>query len=381
MLKIPQALSTAYNGLLLTPRILKSSWQARSATQLEQAKNIDASRLANWLSIDVNDIEAVQWQNVHEGTTSRSRLLVRYRDPENKLPGSFFVKSTAPIFSTRVFGNLFELGNNECRFYRSIRPGLNIAAPEIYHINGDGTDFLLLLEDLAAEDCEFTDISSRCSLEQALAVATTLARLHGQFWQSPDFTQQLAWVPRYETDNKLRLMSLIRALSVDTAIKKYRDLVPDEVVAAVPLIMEKYPALEKQWSLGPRTLVHGDSHIGNMYFQRGELGLLDWQVLSYGQGMRDLAYFMVNSVPTDLRQQHQHSIIEHYLAVLNEHGGKLDFDQAWQQYRLHTFYTWISSVVTAAASHMQDPKIAAAGLSRSCKALLDLDTLALIKML
>lgn len=377
----PRLLPTLANGLLLTPLLATSCWQSRRAELPQRAKHIDATTLAHWLNIEPAAIRSVQWQPVHRGTTSRSRLLVEYHDAQHPLPKSFFIKTTATTFSTRLFGSLFALGEHELAFYRSVRPQLTIRAPQVYHCEGDGNDFLLLLEDLGAAGAEFSDASNRCTLERAQAVLSTLAALHAQFWQCPQFERDLQWIPRHETARQQRLLCLLRELSVSQAMQKYRELVPDEIRCAAPLILEKYPLLERAWAREPRTLVHGDAHIGNMFFLNGEAGLLDWQVLNFGQGMRDVSYFLVNSVPTELRQTQQEALIRHYLAALAQHGIALPFDEAWQQYRLHTAYTWISSVVTAAGQHMQERKIAAAGLARTCRALLELDTISLLRAL
>lgn len=366
------------HAVSLTPQVLEASWKARATKQLQQAQNINVARMAAWLSVAPEQIAAVQWENVHAGTTSRSRLLVDYRDDSLDLPRRFFVKTTAATYSTRVFGNLFGLGRNEVNFYRSIRPRLAIPAPRVFHVGGNDEDFLLLLEDLAASGCEFADITTRCDFERARSVVKTLASLHAQFWQSPLFDKELAWVNRRETDRHAKLMTVLRGQVIPMAIKKYREVVPREVLDALPLIMESYPQLEREWSRGERTLVHGDAHIGNMYFNKGVAGLLDWQMPNLCQGMRDVSYFLVNSVPSGVRRENQEALIKIYLATLADAGIQLEFDEAWYQYRLHTTYTWISSVVTAAGSHMQAPKIAAAGLSRTCKAMVDLNVIELL---
>jgi aminoglycoside phosphotransferase (APT) family kinase protein len=117
-----------------------------------------------------------------------------------------------------------------------------------------------------------------------------------------------------------------------------------------------------------------------MYFQDGRAGLLDWQVSQLGQGMRDISYFMINSLDEALRLEHQERLIRHYLATLRELGVSLDFDTAWRQYRRHSVYAWIAGMVTA-PSQFQPERVVLTGLSRACKAILDLDALELIREL
>jgi aminoglycoside phosphotransferase (APT) family kinase protein len=138
-------------------------------------------------------------------------------------------------------------------------------------------------------------------------------------------------------------------------------------------------ALEDAWAQGPVTLVHGDAHAGNLYFPPGDVGFLDWQVVQCGQGMRDLTYFAVLSLPTEVRRAHERELIALYLTTLAERGIAAPTPEiAWEQYRLHAFYAWIAAVVTAAAATLQSEEIVRAGLGRSSVALLDLDSLALL---
>ena len=89
--------------------------------------------------------------------------------------------------------------------------------------------------------------------------------------------------------------------------------------------------------------------------------------------MRDVTYFLINSLPTALRQEHEELLIERYIHRLDEKSIQLAKSKAWQQYHLHAPYVWIASAVTAASDTMQDEKIAAAGLLRSSQALMDLE--------
>ena len=238
----------------------------------------------------------------------------------------------------------------------------------------------MLLEDLADKGCQFRDLSSKCSFEEAVSIVTSYARLHAPFWESERFAGDLAWVSRFETDRNFRLLNLVRNLSIPISYKKFGAVLPSSVREVIPHLMDNYLLLEQQWADGPRTLLHGDAHLGNMYFQNGEAGLLDWQVTQYGQGMRDVGYFMVNSLPEALRLAHQEELIRHYLATLKEMGISLDFETAWRQYRLQSVYAWIAAIVTA-PSNFQEEKVVISGLTRASKAIVDLDAVSLIREL
>lgn len=383
----PATLAILRDALLLSPRLLNASAQVwlgqrlgKPAERLRKFTSVEW--LAQLLDLDPQRIEAATIQAVHTGTASRSRLKIRYAEDAAGAPGpaSLFIKSSPPDFAAALFGELFDLGGNEVAFYRHIRPGLPVKAPEIYHCEGDSRSYAMLLEDLTDADCDFRTLASKCSLEEATAVVTTLAELHAPFWQSDRFDDDLGWVKRFETNRDARLLNLVRRLAVPMADEKYGHVLPPSIREVIPHLLDRYLRLEEQWAQEPRTLIHGDAHLGNMYFQDGRAGLLDWQVTQRGQGMRDIAYFLINSLESELRLAHQEDLIRHYLALLQEQGVSLDFESAWRQYRLQSVYAWIAGVVTA-PSDFQPESVVVAGLSRSCKAILDLDAIELIREL
>ena len=48
--------------------------------------------------------------------------------------------------------------------------------------------------------------------------------------------------------------------------------------------------------------IHGDPHSGNLFLDGTTIGFLDWGMVSRSPGMRDVAYFCCNSLPTDVRR-------------------------------------------------------------------------------
>jgi hypothetical protein len=383
----PAVLQILWDALLLLPRLIAASLKVLFA----KATHADRSRLgkltsSDWLAarleLDPQRIAAATIEEVHTGTASRSRLHIRYTGDPAAPPGpaSLFIKSSPPDFGSALFGVLLDLGGNEVEFYRHLRRDVPVQSPRVYASEGDSASYLLLLEDLTDQGCDFRDLTSKCSPEEATSVVTTLAQLHAGFWQSERFATDLSWVRRLETNRDARLLNLVRHLSVPIACRKFGHLLPPGTQEVIPHLLERYPRLEPLWAEEPRTLIHGDAHLGNMYFQDGRAGLLDWQVSQLGQGMRDISYFMINSLDEALRLEHQERLVRHYLGTLRERGVSLDFDTAWRQYRLQSVYAWIAGIVTA-PSQFQPESVVLTGLSRACKAILDLDAVALIREL
>jgi len=210
---------------------------------------------------------------------------------------------------------------------------------------------------------------------------TELAKLHAEFWESPRFGAELSWVRSRE--NGQRSMGWERFVSAQllkVAEKRFGPKMPDEFRRACVVVRTRRDVLEDLWARGPRTLVHGDPHLGNLFFDADRVGFLDWQVIQHAPGMRDVSYFLCNSLRTELRRVHEADLIRHYLGTLGEREvHPIPFEDAWQQHRLFALYSWLAATFTAAAAGLQDKDIAMAGMKTATASIIDLRSLQLVE--
>jgi Ser/Thr protein kinase RdoA (MazF antagonist) len=216
-----------------------------------------------------------------------------------------------------------------------------VRAPQVYFAAASrfGTRFVLLLEDLAASGCRFADITTPCDWVRACAVMQGLAKLHAAHWESPRLHGDLAWLRGSRQDSIFRVGRFLSDVCLRPAFERFGELVPSELRAAAGFVGEQRLVLEALWSRPPLTLIHGDAHAGNLFFDGPEVGFLDWQVVQRGQGMRDVSYFLGSSLSPETRREHGEALIRVYLAALAEEGVQpIPFSVAWEQYRLHALY-------------------------------------------
>jgi len=322
----------------------------------------------------------------HSGTTTRARIRLHYTDPGRgpQPPETLFVKLAPHAPLQRLFLTCTGIGRNEVSFYRRVRPDLPVRAPEVYAAETDrgGRQFVLLLEDLAAGGAVFPKVGDRVTLEQARSVVGELARLHAAYWESPRFAADLAWLPCRE--NRGRDMPWERFVTgqmIRLALRRFADDFPPAFGQLAELVLHHRDGLERLWAEGERSLVHGDCHLGNLFFEDRHVGFLDWQVSGRAPGMRDVSYFLSNSFPTALRQQHEGELIALYRERLAEAGADgPSFDVAWAQHRVFAVYTWLAAAFTAAAgAGMQPREIGLAGMRRATQAAIDLDSVAYVR--
>ncbi|MEB4211182.1 phosphotransferase [Mycobacterium sp. 94-17] len=308
------------------------------------------------------------------GTSSRGRLVLT----GTNVPESVFVKVAAQTAATRLMGELGRLGHTEVRFYRELARRVS-GVPSCYGATFDAWTgrYLLVLEDLPAESCEFPDTLHPLSADQASSIIELLAELHAAFWGRlrHDGQGPTGWLYTPSGD----VTSLLTGSLMHTSIKRLaeRTTMP---VGTGRFIADNYRAVATITDRPPHTVMHGDAHPGNMYFHGGKAGLLDWQAVRRGHPSREIAYTLITSLTPEDRQASQRELLDDYRRALRAAGGpELDRDDLWLRFRQGALYAYVAPLITAGMGGMQVENIAMEGLRRGVAALDDLDTVAALK--
>jgi hypothetical protein len=76
------------------------------------------------------------------------------------------------------------------------------------------------------------------------------------------------------------------------------------------------------------------------------MGMIDFQGMHWCQGMRDVQYFLINSLEPDLLAAHESELIDFYIDELSQRGIGLDPEDARRQYRAFSFQTLMVAVTS-----------------------------------
>ena len=274
------------------------------------------------------------------------------------------------------------LYRNEVRFYRKLRPELGIETPQAYASVFDeasGT-FGVVMEDVRLRSARFpnaTESMSALEIENALA---QLAGLHANFWESPRFSTDLAWLwtPRsggFYDFLKAGGYAFIQQL-IDRS--EYKQSLIARIGRPFDELWQSLWKAQEILDSGPSTLLHGDTHLGNTYLlPKGRVGLLDWQLMNRGQWAHDVTYLLVTSLDTSFRRKHERDLIDHYLERLRAHGvvSAPDREAAWLLYRQAAIWGFLIGWMICPTENYGE-EILRANLDRLTAALEDLDTFA-----
>src|ERR1700752_888993 len=334
-------------------------------------EDIDAAVLSKVMGTTVRSVRVL---SSDAGTSSRARLVLNGKD----VPESVFVKIAAKTTATRLMGELGRLGHTEVRFYSQLAPQLS-GVPNAYGAAFDPWTgrYLLVLEDLPAQACEFPDTLHPLSPDHASLIVELLAQLHATFWDRlpRDGRGPLGWLYTPSGD----VTSLLTGSLMKTSMKRLAER------TALPVdkgrfIADNYRAVAALIDSPPHTVMHGDAHPGNMYFHGGKAGLLDWQGVRRGHPSRELAYTLITSLTPEGRRATQRDLLDDYRRALAAAGGPdLDRDELWLRYRQGAQYAYVAPLITAGMGGMQVEDIAMEGLRRGVAALDDLETVAALK--
>ncbi len=324
-----------------------------------------------WLSavldVPVTEVAVV---DRHSGTTGRARISLTYGRGAPVRPTAMFVKLAPFDERQRRFVDAVGLGIAEARFYRDVAANLAVRVPHVWHAAVDHDRYVMVLEDLVASGCRFPSPDDADIAAFTGRLVDELARLHGPFWESPSLEDgPLAFV-----GDGGRLQFGAGGPFIARAVSRFAAEMPPVFSRLGALYVDAAPQVAGLWAAVPRTLAHGDPHLGNLFVDGERPGFFDWGMVMPRAGMWDVAYVLCGSVPTAVRRANEAAWIRRYCDGVAREGVALDEAAAWDQYRLFAIYAWVSSTSTAGVGdRWQSEAVGRGGMARATAAVEDLD--------
>ena len=286
----------------------------------------------------------------HAGTTGRALLELTYGKVTDA-PHRLFVKLPPTDERQRQFVTSSGMGRREAQFYESLAAELPVRVPHCYFAASDaaGDAYIMLLENLVDSGCTFKNASRRYSLDYIRQILAAFARLHAAYWDSPRFAFDLAWV-QPPVQHEIGAQLIARALQTRAAT------MPTVFTDMCELYLAHTDAIHRLWLRGEPTLIHGDVHDGNLFFDADQPGFLDWAMVARGPAMRDVGYFLAgNLTPQDQRDSGR-DMLRYYREQLLAQGVRAPSEaNLWQQYQWHAAYVWVGATVTLAMGDAWQP--------------------------
>jgi len=266
----------------------------------------------------------------------------------------------------------------EAAFFRDIAPGLAVNLPRPYAtaFAPDWSSGVVIYEDLNLRPVTFVRQVGSLSPDQMRQLLDQLAALHAAWWRDPRLDAFEWLVPGGVIHSNGVLERFSGFWDYVSPMPRFAK-VPDALRDRERLLAANLALLAADMA-DPVCVVHGDPHIGNMFFDPdGRPGLLDWATVMRGHWAWDVAYAMVINQSVDQRRDLQREQLAYFLARLASLGiAPLEPDQAWQDYARHSVYLFN---FVLCPPELQPEELCIQSAERACAAICDLDGLTLVE--
>jgi hypothetical protein len=248
--------------------------------------------------------------------------------------------------------------------------------PAVYTaiIDEEGSNFLMIMEDVVARGADPRDSTRPLTVDQAASGVRGLAGLHSEFWGAKTTSNPaLSWVEPFVAFAGLEYAPL------EIAHERMGDSVPAEIPAmtGTELFVDVWARYIHTLTEAPQTLLHGDPHIGNTYVLPDDtVGFLDWQMVRRGNFALDLGYFLQGALTVEDRRSSERDLVKEYRGALSLPANDMpSTDEVWLRYRAsvaHGLAIWIATL--SGGDAWQGAEICLALAQRYAAAFVDLNT-------
>ncbi|OBI89116.1 DUF7064 domain-containing protein [Mycobacterium asiaticum] len=336
----------------------------------------------DWLTATVRAGTVADFTVERIGTGQMSecyRIGLSYTDGAAAGPPSVVLKVAATDPVSRQTGLALGLYEREVRFYHDIAPRLGGAIAPCYHAAIDVATgvFDLLLGD--AGQAVVGDEISGATTEQALLAVTELGRLHGPLLGDTALADA-PWLNRASPLSQAMITPLYAGF-----VERYGDQIAPEHRAVCESLVSSFDGYVAQQAAhdGIRGLVHGDFRLDNLLFGTSEgsrtLTVVDWQTVSWGPALTDLAYFLGCALPVQDRREHYDALLGAYHQALGP-DAPLSLAEVRDGVRRQGFFGVTMAIVSSMLVERTErgDRLFMTMLQRHCEHVLDTDGLALL---
>jgi aminoglycoside phosphotransferase (APT) family kinase protein len=276
-------------------------------------------------------IASVELTELVKAMAAKVRIAVRFADEPNRVlhycVKGFLDSDLDPVSTGAVT-------TREASFYAEIAPHISMRVPQCPGVVTDASGrAIMIMEDVVAAGGTFCDTFSPFTVAQAQASLDQIARLHA----ASHLLQSNPWIPR-----GLDWMAESRNFPQERLHGQMQDGrgagLPEATLSGGNLLAA-LRVMARHSKEGAQTLLHGDTHIANVYMTPEGPGFADWQLIKSANWAIDVAYHINCVLRVDVAEQHERELLAYYLDALGRHGGRpIAADAAWEEYCRATPY-------------------------------------------
>ena len=337
-------------------------------------------------------IESVHAREIGTGVGQLSRIFRVEISGGEDFPASVVVKLPSDDPQAFRMCRRMSLYRREFLAYRRVTPALGVETPSLLFGAFDMRThrFVLVLDDVANwwdGQARGRDQLEGADASEARLAARAAADIHAPFWDRTDRTI----VRRYGGGSESRVAQASSEHTLSGFREIFRPLVRWALqfvyVKSLPVAHARFPeafgsrhrelasafgplvaAQLAAASSGPKTFIHGDYRLDNMFFsprEDGRFAIVDWQAAATGCGLYDLAYFACTSVRRASRPRIEGELLEEYHGRLRALGVRdFSIEECRVLYRASVLACLVRQVIVAGSANLDHER--AHRLARTC---------------
>jgi Ecdysteroid kinase-like family len=290
-------------------------------------------------------VRSVDLETIGEGASMMSELARAHLtyDAVTGAPDTLIVKVPTSDEHRLFIAVNTKFYEREVRFYRDLAADVPVAVPRCLfaEIDPATSGFLLVLEDVG--HLRQVDQVEGCGWDDAVTAVQALADFH-----APNWGKDLSYLEDTFLPMNGDLNQFVIPMLFGDSWPKMRDNFADQMTPAVLELGDHYletiPAMLDRMQ-GPNTLAHLDFRIDNVFFgPNGGLTLLDFQLCAVSNGVVDVAYFVSQSLRSDLAAERGLDLLGIYLDRLDTSGVHFDRAEAHRKYQNGLVFSFVFPV-------------------------------------
>jgi len=342
-------------------------------------ENFNTNFISEKLGFLPNTLKDFSFQAVGSGQVGDSyRLFLDWNNNEG--PETIIAKCSAKDLTSRQTAKNMNLYEIEAYWYNQYGNKIPIRCPEAYFVGLDKKDignFIMFMEDLSPAR-QISQMAG-CNVNDIRLALDEVALLHKAHWDDNNLSKIKCL--NYGKDRKKFIKQFLIEIYPDWC-SRYKDRIDKSILEMGKSLINRYDSYI-EIKTEPIVLSHGDFRLDNMLFydNNGRVAVLDWQTLSAGVPMADIAYCISTSFSdSNDRKIHEESLVSRYLKKLNLDDGVYPYELAWRDYRRCSFVGFLMGVISSMLVERTErgDEMFAVMVERSGKQAIQLESLSLI---
>ena len=342
-------------------------------------ENFNTNFISEKLGFLPNTLKDFSFQAVGSGQVGDSyRLSLDWNNNEG--PETIIAKCSAKDLTSRQTAKNMNLYEIEAYWYNQYGNKIPIRCPEAYFVGLDKKDignFIMFMEDLYPAR-QISQMAG-CNVNDIRLALDEVALLHKAHWDDNNLSKIKCL--NYGKDRKKFIKQFLIEIYPDWC-SRYKDRIDKSILEMGKSLIDRYDSYI-EIKTEPIVLSHGDFRLDNLLFydNNGRVAVLDWQTLSAGVPMADIAYCISTSFSdSNDRKIHEESLVSRYLKKLNLDDGVYPYELAWRDYRRCSFIGFLMGVISSMLVERTErgDEMFAVMVERSGKQAIQLESLSLI---